>query len=59
MGTEDQVMELSTHGQEEEVILYVQGQPIPSSQLTEDLLQQMTREEFEQYERLAEHQQGE
>jgi len=41
---------------EEEVILFVQGKPVRSSDITEDVLHEMTPEEFEQYERLvAEH----
>jgi len=54
-----EITEQVEHAQEEEVTLYVQGQPIPSSQITDELLQQMTPEEFALYERLVAEQQGE
>jgi len=38
---------------EEEVVLYVQGHAVAVSQITQEHLEQMTPEEFEQYEQLA------
>jgi len=38
---------------EEEVVLYVQGNAVAVSQITQEHLEQMTPEEFEQYEQLA------